>query len=83
MTDAALREVRGPAVHGVQRGSVVVYDADAGLGTVRNSAGTWLFHCTTIADGSRSIDPGTAVGFEVRPGGPGRFEAFDITPIEG
>lgn len=57
------------------------YDVDAGLGVVQDLSGDdWMFHCTTIADGSRTIEAGLAVTFDVRPGGPGRFEAFDVTP---
>jgi hypothetical protein len=66
-------------------GVVVDFDPHAGLGTVVGSVdGTgprWLFHCTTIADGSRAIEVGTQVAFVVRAGGPGRWEAFEVTPI--
>ena len=49
---------------------------DVGLGTVRDEDGReWPFHCTQIADGSRTIDVGAPVVFEVGPGAPGRWEA--------
>jgi len=48
----------------VIRGSVITFDPDAGLGTVRADDGAdYLFHCVEIADGTRSIDVGAAVEF--------------------
>jgi hypothetical protein len=38
------------------------------------------FHCTQIADGTRTIDVGADVTFEVRPGLMGRWEAIALTP---
>jgi cold shock CspA family protein len=65
-----------------RRGAVESFDADAGLGYIVDDRGDrWFFHCTTIADGSRSIDPGTAVGFAVGAGGPGCWEAFAVAPL--
>lgn len=64
---------------GTRSGVVESFDADAGLGRVADGSGrTWLFHCTTIADGTRIISPGTGVTFHVGPGGPGRWEAFQL-----
>lgn len=81
--------VRDPGRHsnaliGLHVGVVEDFDATAGLGTVaeRRTGRTWMFHCTTISDGTRSIEPGTRVAFVVRAGGPGRWEAFDVTPID-
>lgn len=63
------------------KGVVADFDADRGLGTVVEDDGSsHLFHCTVIADGTRSIEAGTNVEFELRPGGPGRWEAFAVTP---
>jgi hypothetical protein len=39
------------------------------------------FHCTQIADGSRSIAIGTAVRFRLEPGHLGRWEAAAIAPV--
>lgn len=64
-------------------GSVEAYDSDAGLGVVVAGSGRWPFHCTAIADGSREIDPDTTVAFQVRPAGPGRWEAFGVARLEG
>lgn len=66
---------------GPRAGVVVAFDADVGLGLVGSEGVDWLFHCTTITDGTRQIASGTAVRFEVRAGGPGRWEAFDVTAI--
>ena len=63
----------------MRRGTVADFDAEVGLGHVVDSDGErWLFHCTEVADGTRVIDAGAAVSFEVRPGGPGRWEAFAV-----
>ena len=70
----------GTAGFGVRRGTVESFDADAGLGTIVAGEGRWLFHCTAIADGSRTIDVGAEVGFRQSFGGPGRWEAFEVTP---
>ena len=46
------------------RGSVLAFDPDAGLGTVRGDDGVdYLFHCVEIADGTRSIAVGAPVEF--------------------
>lgn len=61
-------------------GTVESYDADVGLGHVVDESGNrWMFHCTAIADGSRTIEPGSPVRFEVSSGGPGRWEAFVVS----
>jgi cold shock CspA family protein len=66
------------------RGTVSGYDEAVGLGTVLEERageaepgepGGYAFHCTQIADGSRSIEVGTAVAFRIVPGRSGRWEA--------
>jgi cold shock CspA family protein len=39
------------------------------------------FHCTSIADGSRTIAVGQHVRFTVVPGRLGRWEATRLTPL--
>ncbi len=57
-------------------GRVVAFDDQRGYGTVRGPDGVELFfHCTAIADGSRTIGTGVAVTYEVVPGQRGRYEA--------
>jgi cold shock CspA family protein len=62
-------------------GEVVAFDEHVGLGTVRGDDGRSLpFHCTAIADGSRTIDVGTRVVYDVVPGHLGRYEAAGLRP---
>jgi cold shock CspA family protein len=61
-------------------GEVVEFDDEAGFGTVRSSQGDFFFHCTAIADGSRTISVGAQVDFEVIPGRRGRWEAAAVEP---
>jgi len=72
----------GPATSGRVQGRVATFDDPEGYGTVTadEPAGTWFFHCTAIADGTRAIDVGASVSFEVVPGRLGRFEATDLRP---
>jgi CspA family cold shock protein len=63
----------------VRRGSIESFDEVAGLGVVRgDNDSRYPFHCTQIADGSRSIDEGVTVWFEVVAGHRGRWEASSI-----
>jgi cold shock CspA family protein len=63
------------------RGVVAEFDEARGLGTVEADGTAYPFHCTAIADGSRTIEVGAAVTFEVSAGGMGRWEATAITPV--
>lgn len=55
-------------------GTVTAFDESSGLGTVTADGGAaYPFHCVSIADGSRSIEPGTRVSFEA---------AFRVARIE-
>jgi cold shock CspA family protein len=60
-------------------GSVAEFDEAKGYGTVRTDDGRELFfHCTQIADGTRTIPVGVNVEFDIVPGHNGRWEAADI-----
>jgi cold shock CspA family protein len=62
-------------------GTVATFDDHRGYGTVRADDGRELFfHCTAVADGTRSIEVGAAVTFAVVPGRLGRWEATDLRP---
>ncbi len=62
-------------------GVILAFDANRGLGVVRDGGGAEVpFHCTAIADGSRQIEPGTAVVFLVASGTLGQIEARGIVP---
>jgi len=68
---------------GVQSGTVASFDEHAGFGSVRGADGRELFfHCTQIADGSRTIEVGAAVRFEVAPGHLGRWEAYGVERVD-
>ena len=70
MTELAHRAVLG--------GVVRTFDEGAGLGVIDGADGAaYPFHCIEIADGTRTIDPGTEVSF-VRLGKLGRWEAASI-----
>ena len=61
-------------------GRVRAFDERRGLGEVEADGGdVYPFHCTRLADGSRSIPVGAAVTFEVAPGPQGRWEAVAIS----
>jgi cold shock CspA family protein len=65
----------------VGEGTVTAFDEAVGLGTVSTRDGRELgFHCTQIADGSRVIDTGVAVVFEVIAGRHGSWEAGHLRP---
>jgi len=62
-------------------GTVSSFDDDAGLGTISAEDGTtFAFHCTAIADGTRTIEVNTKVDFEPTPARHGTWEAGAITP---
>lgn len=64
------------------RGVVRDFDEARGLGTVvaDGDGGEYGFHCTQIADGSRTIDVGAVVEFDVVAGHRGRWEAAALRP---
>jgi len=71
-------------------GAVAEFDESTGLGiiTVEDPAGPGGapilgFHCTQIADGSRSIVSGTKVRFKVSPSNLGILEAREIRSRPG
>jgi CspA family cold shock protein len=62
-------------------GKISAFDDHRGIGTVTADDGRdYPFHCTQIADGTRTIKIGTAVTFDAQAGHLGRFEATVITP---
>lgn len=60
------------------QGVVTEFDDARGLGTVEAGGVRYPFHCTAIADGSRTIDVGADVTFAVVAGPMGRWEAQAI-----
>ena len=71
------------SVHGATfTGVVSSFDAFVGLGVVLGDDGVErTFHCTQIADGTRTIDPGTRVRCTETPTHLGRWEATTLTPL--
>jgi cold shock CspA family protein len=62
-------------------GKVAEFDEHRGWGTVRADAGPeHFFHCTAIADGSRTIGEGAPVRYRIVAGRLGRWEAAEIEP---
>jgi cold shock CspA family protein len=59
-------------------GVVVAFDEPRGLGTIEADGGSYPFHCTALLDGSRAVEVGVQVSFEVRAAGMGRWEATRI-----
>lgn len=63
-------------------GVVAEFDDRRGLGWVQGDDGRrYRFHCTAVADGSRSVAVGARVAFAVVPGHAGRYEARALTPL--
>ena len=64
-------------------GVVTAFDPVRGLGTVTSGDGTatWPFHCTQIADGTRSVEVARRVAFTVAAGHLGRMEAEQVTKL--
>ena len=64
------------------KGRVSTFDEHRGLGEITAGDGeVFPFHCTAIADGTRSIQVGAEVQFEVVPGRLGRWEAAVVEPV--
>lgn len=64
-------------------GMVSAFDDAVGLGEVTDDDGAVHgFHCTRIADGTRTIEVGADVTFELVPGHLGRWEASDLRPSD-
>ncbi len=59
-------------------GRATAFDERRGLGVIEADGTEYPFHCTAILDGTRTIEVGTAVTFEVRAAGMGRWEATEI-----
>jgi cold shock CspA family protein len=65
---------------GDRHGTVTAFDEHKGYGVVTADDGTpYFLHCTQIADGTRTIEVGTAVAFDVIAR-LGRYEATAVRP---
>ena len=64
-------------------GRVATFDEHVGRGEVEARGGLHFpFHCTAIADGSRTISPDTPVHFRLVIGPLGRLEATAVSPTD-
>jgi cold shock CspA family protein len=64
------------------RGTVAQFDEHQGMGTIRTEDDRDLFfHCTQILDGSRMIDVGAPVRFDVVAGHLGTWEAARVEKL--
>jgi cold shock protein len=64
-------------------GRVATFDDHVGRGEIEARGGLrFPFHCTAIADGTRTIAPDMPVKFRLRPGPLGALEATAIKPAE-
>lgn len=71
-----------PAWLSIRQGVVSSFDDHRGLGEITSAAGeTVPFHCTAIADASRSIPVGAPVAFLLVPGHLGADEAGAVAPL--
>jgi cold shock protein len=60
-------------------GTVAAFDEHRGIGELRADDGaSYSFHCTAIADGTRTIPVDVAVEFEVMTGPLGGYEAGSV-----
>ena len=74
-------DLQDRAVAQSMRGTVTAFDEHRGIGELAADDGARTrFHCTAIADGTRTIAVGTAVEFVVVPGHLGQWEAAAIEP---
>lgn len=63
-------------------GTVLEFDEPRGLGVIEGDDGErYPFHCTRIADGTRTVPEGARVEFAVMAGPGGRWEADAIVSI--
>ena len=64
------------------RGTVLAFDEARGLGELESvDGGRYPFHCTRIADGTRTVPVGATVEFRVVAGPGGRWEASELTTV--
>ena len=63
------------------QGAVVEFDEPRGLGSIDADGVHYPFHCTALLDGTRAVEVGATVAFEVRPAGMGRWEATRVEKV--
>ncbi len=81
-------------IRGIRFGRVATFDVRRGVGVVVDEStfaedseaddlerAGLFFHCTAIADGSRTIECGQTVAYELSPGATGGWEATSVRPL--
>lgn len=63
-------------------GTVTEFDERRGLGAISAEGVEHTFHCTQLADGSRTIRVGQRVEFRVVPGRRGDWEAAEVVKLD-
>jgi cold shock CspA family protein len=64
-------------------GIVTIWDDPRGIGQIsRDDGAEFGFHCTAMADGTRSTEVGRRVVFLLKPGPLGLYEATQIVAAE-
>jgi cold shock CspA family protein len=80
VAESPLRDLRVPPT-GEVRARVSEFDERRGLGELMTESGRCLrFHCTTIADGTRSIAVDAQVTVTIVNGPLGDYEAAQLRP---
>lgn len=69
------------AERGHLTGTVTDFDVEVGWGVVTSGRADYPFHSTALVDGTRLIDIGTTVAFEVVPGRMGRWEGSGLRAL--
>jgi cold shock CspA family protein len=60
-------------------GTVNAFSAELGLGEVVSDDQRYAFHATQLVDGTRTIEVGASVVFDLAAGGRGRYEAVRVS----
>ncbi len=63
-------------------GTIAEFSEPRGIGLVAVDGARYPFHCTQIADGTRTVRVGAAVEFEIVPGRRGDWEAAHIVKVD-
>ncbi|MBK5289333.1 MAG: cold shock domain-containing protein [Acidimicrobiia bacterium] len=67
---------------GAVSGVVRAFEESRGIGVIDADGRSYPFHCTQIADGTRTVRVGTTVQFRIVPGRRGDWEAAEIEKSE-
>lgn len=63
-------------------GVVRSFDEGRGIGTIDAAGEMYAFHCTQIADATRTVRVGATVQFRIVPGRRGDWEAAEVLKVD-